>query len=79
MRCLEHLDKRAVAFFLCLRSSQSKLKQQDSLRRIGRTEEVQCRFFAISAERKVKHPAVVAICDTARRDLFDVKLGMTAA
>ena len=56
-----------------------QLKRQDSLRQIGRTEEVQCRFYAISAERKVKHPAVVAICDTARRDLFDIKLDMTAA
>jgi LysR family transcriptional activator of nhaA len=58
---------------------EKQLKQQDSLRRVGRTEEVHCRFFAISAERKLKHPAVVAICDTARRDLFDIKLGMTAA
>jgi LysR family transcriptional activator of nhaA len=58
---------------------EKQLKQQDSLRRVGRTEEVHSRFFAISAERKLKHPAVVAICDTARRDLFDIKLGMTAA
>ncbi len=58
---------------------EKQLKQQDSLRRVGRTEEVHIRFFAISAERKLKHPAVVAICDTARRDLFDIKLTMTAA
>lgn len=46
------------------------LKQQDSLRRIGQTEEVRNRFYAISVERKLKHPAVLAICDTARRQLF---------
>ena len=56
-----------------------QLKQQDRLRRIGRTEEVHSRFYAISAERKLKHPAVLAICDAARRELFDIKLGMTAA
>jgi LysR family transcriptional activator of nhaA len=58
---------------------EKQLKQQDSLRRVGRTNEVHSRFFAISAERKLKHPAVVAICDTARRELFDIKLGMKVA
>jgi len=58
---------------------EKQLKQQDSLRRVGRTEEVHCRFFAISAERKLMHPAVVAICDTARRKLFDIKPGKKAA
>jgi LysR family transcriptional regulator, transcriptional activator of nhaA len=58
---------------------EKQLKQQDSLRRVGRTEEVHSRFYAISAERKLKHPAVVAICDTARRELFDIKLSMRAA
>jgi LysR family transcriptional activator of nhaA len=50
---------------------EKQLKQQDALRRIGRTNDVQARFYAISAERKLKHPAVVAICETARRELFD--------
>lgn len=58
---------------------EKQLKQQDSLRRVGRTEDVHSRFFAISAERKLMHPAVVAICDTARRELFDIKLSMKAA
>ena len=37
---------------------------------IGRTEEVTERFFAISAERRIKHPAVSAITESARLDLF---------
>ena len=37
---------------------------------IGRVEEVQERFFAISPERKLKHPAVKAITNIAREDLF---------
>jgi LysR family transcriptional activator of nhaA len=37
---------------------------------IGRTEEVKERFYAISAERKIKHPAVAAITEAARLDLF---------
>lgn len=37
---------------------------------IGRTEEIRHSFYAISAERRIKHPAVQAICDTARSTLF---------
>ena len=48
-----------------------KQLRKDSLQRIGRTEDVRSRFYAISIERKLKHPAVVAICDTARRQLLN--------
>lgn len=37
---------------------------------IGSTEECRERFFAISAERRLKHPAVIALRQTARSDLF---------
>ena len=37
---------------------------------IGRTDAVRGRYYAISVERRLKHPAVVAICETARRELF---------
>ena len=37
---------------------------------LGRTEEVRERFYAISVERRLKHPAVVAITDAARQELF---------
>ncbi|NBC15466.1 MAG: transcriptional activator NhaR [Gammaproteobacteria bacterium] len=37
---------------------------------IGRTDEVTERFYAISAERRIKHPAVSAITETARSGLF---------
>lgn len=37
---------------------------------IGQTNEVNQKFYAISAERKVKHPAVSAICENARKSLF---------
>jgi signal transduction histidine kinase len=42
--------------------------RQESLHRIGRTEDIRSRFYAISVERKLKHPAVIAIC--ARQQLF---------
>jgi LysR family transcriptional activator of nhaA len=37
---------------------------------IGRTEEVTERFYAISAERRIKHPAVSAITESARSGVF---------
>ncbi|MBZ5553486.1 MAG: transcriptional activator NhaR [Acidobacteriia bacterium] len=40
------------------------------LRRIGRTHSIRTQFYAISVERKIQHPAVVAICEAARQELF---------
>ena len=37
---------------------------------VGRTDAVRERFYAISYERIIKHPAVTAITKTARRDFF---------
>ncbi|MGE5109627.1 MAG: transcriptional activator NhaR [Acidobacteriaceae bacterium] len=42
------------------------LRRQDKVILVGSTEEVRLRFFAISAERKIRHPAVMAICESAR-------------
>jgi LysR family transcriptional regulator, transcriptional activator of nhaA len=38
--------------------------------KIGATEDIGIRFFAISVERQLRHPAVVAVCDAARNSLF---------
>ena len=40
------------------------------VRVIGRTDEIRERYYAISAERRIKHPAVVAITESARSTLF---------
>ena len=37
---------------------------------VARTDELSERFYAISAERRIKHPAVAAITTAAREDLF---------
>ena len=39
---------------------------------VGRVADLRQRFYAISVERGIKHPAVVAICEGARKDIFDV-------
>ncbi len=37
---------------------------------VGYTDEVHARFYAISVERRIKNPAVVAICEMARQKVF---------
>jgi LysR family transcriptional activator of nhaA len=40
---------------------------------VGRTDTVKERFYAITVERRIKNPAVVALCDAARHELFRKK------
>lgn len=41
-----------------------------AVRVVGRAEEVRQQFFAISVERKIRHPAVAAMCAVAREEIF---------
>jgi len=50
---------------------EKEIRRQYGVRVVGRVESVRERFYAISVERKVKHPAVVAIAEAAREKLFD--------
>lgn len=45
--------------------------RQYNLKPLGRIPEVIERFYAISVERRLKHPAVLAISEAARENLFD--------
>jgi LysR family transcriptional activator of nhaA len=44
----------------------SSSRRIPGLHRVGSTDEVRARIYAISVERKLKHPAVAAICEGAR-------------
>lgn len=45
---------------------EAQIRRQKRLRTIGVTNDVRTQFYAISAERKLQHPAVVAIRDAAK-------------
>jgi LysR family transcriptional regulator, transcriptional activator of nhaA len=47
-----------------------ELRQRYRLQLVGRAKEIRQRFFAISVERKIKNPAVAAICEVARKKIF---------
>ena len=48
----------------------AQLRKQKELKIVGVTSEVRSQFYAISAERKLQHPAVLAIRNAARQELF---------
>jgi LysR family transcriptional activator of nhaA len=47
-----------------------ELGKRYELQLVGRAKDIRQRFFAISVERKIKHPAVAAICEVAREKIF---------
>ena len=57
-------------FFAAPSVLDQEVRRQYGFMRMGRTDAVRARFFAISVERKVKNPAVIAICEAARQKTF---------
>jgi len=49
---------------------EASVRKQYGVAIVGRLERVRERFYAVSAERRLKHPAVIAITESARRELF---------
>jgi LysR family transcriptional activator of nhaA len=49
---------------------EAELRRQYHVRVVGRAPAVRQQFFAISMERKIRHPAAAAICEAARKDIF---------
>jgi LysR family transcriptional activator of nhaA len=47
-----------------------RLLRQFKLQVLGRVETIREKYYAISTERKLKHPAVIAISEVARKQLF---------
>lgn len=49
---------------------EADVKRMYGVRVVGREESIRERFYAISVEKRIKHPAVVAITQAARKQLF---------
>lgn len=49
---------------------EEEVRRRYKVQLVARAEEVRQRFYAISVERKIKHPAVVAISEAARKQIF---------
>lgn len=48
-----------------------EIRKQYGVRELGRVEGQRERFYAISVEKKLRHPAVVAIAEAAKRQFFE--------
>ncbi len=49
---------------------EKEVQRQYGVKVVGRLESVRERYYAISVEKKVKHPAVLAIADEACQRIF---------
>jgi LysR family transcriptional activator of nhaA len=67
--------KAGIGIFAAPSAIAEEVQRQYSVRVLGRTEAVTERFYAISVERRLTHPAVVAISSSARTELFGKRRG----
>jgi LysR family transcriptional activator of nhaA len=67
------LGEAGVGIFAAPDVADEDTGERYRVKQIGQAKEVRQRFYAISVERKIKHPAVVAICEGARRDLLSAQ------
>lgn len=64
-----------VGVFTAPAAIEDEVTRQFQVRVIGRTGGMRARFYAISTERRIKHPAVVEITERARTDVFRAPAG----
>jgi LysR family transcriptional activator of nhaA len=50
---------------------EQRIRKQFDVQVIGRAEDIREKYYAISTERKLKHPGVIAISEEARKQLFN--------
>ncbi|MDB5981187.1 MAG: nhaR [Pseudomonas sp.] len=67
---MKAFGKSGSGIFIAPSVIADEVQAQYGVLRIGQTDAVTESFYAISVERKVKHPGIVAITEGARRELF---------
>lgn len=70
---LKAFGEAGVGVFAAPTVIQAEICRMYRMAVIGQTDEITERYYAISAERRLKHPSVVLVTDTARLDLFGSK------
>ena len=59
-----------MGLFAAPSAVEREVRRQYSVRVVGRIAEVRERFYAISVERRIRHPAVLALTSAARHEIF---------
>lgn len=68
---MKAFGQRDAGVFIGPTILEAEIRRQYGARVIGRSEEIVEEFFAISVERRVTHPCVIAITESARDKLFN--------
>jgi LysR family transcriptional activator of nhaA len=61
-----------AGFFVAASAIEAEVRNHYNVKPIGRIDAVRENFYAISFERRLKHPAVLTLCEAARDTLFSV-------
>jgi LysR family transcriptional activator of nhaA len=67
---MKAFGQRGAGVFIGPTVLESEIETQYAVKTLGRAQEIVEEFFAISVERRITHPCVVAITGTARSRLF---------
>lgn len=67
---MKSFGQAGAGIFACPSAIEAEIRKQYRSVVIGRVDEVTESYYAISVDRKIKHPAVAAICGAARDQLF---------
>jgi LysR family transcriptional activator of nhaA len=67
---LQVFGQEGMGLFCAPTVVETQIRRHYGVRVVGRLPDVRERFYAISVERKLVHPAVVALTDAARKRLF---------
>jgi len=67
---LQVFGQAGMGLFAAPSVVEAQIRRAYHVRVVGRLPDVRERFYAISAERKLAHPAVVALSEAARTRLF---------
>jgi len=63
-------SEAAVGAFAAPTPTEAQIKRQYGLSVLGRTRDIVASFYAISLDRRLKHPAVIAISEFAHHSVF---------
>jgi LysR family transcriptional regulator, transcriptional activator of nhaA len=67
---MKTFGQAGAGLFAAPAAIEKEIREQYKVAAIGRIDAITERYYAISVERRLKHPAVVAISEAARERLF---------
>ncbi len=67
---LKTFGQEGIGLFVAPAITEKEIQRQYLVSVVGRVDDIRQRFYAISVERKLRNPAVVAITETARAEPF---------